>query len=59
MSLSLAWRQVAITSQKETPQLATTGDNWRRLATSSPPPRPVPSGDLKNGARLETPHKSL
>ncbi|MCI37465.1 hypothetical protein A2U01_0058689, partial [Trifolium medium] len=26
------------------------GDNWRQLATISPPPRLATSGDLKNGA---------
>ncbi|MCI90346.1 hypothetical protein A2U01_0111638, partial [Trifolium medium] len=36
------------TSQKENTK---TGDNWRRLSTSSPSPRPATSGDLKNGAR--------
>ncbi|MCI96165.1 hypothetical protein A2U01_0117465, partial [Trifolium medium] len=38
-------------SDTSTESLALSGDNWRQLATTSPPPRLATSGDLKNGAR--------
>ncbi|MCI59169.1 hypothetical protein A2U01_0080424, partial [Trifolium medium] len=39
--------RLATSSDQATKSLPSTGDYWRQLATSSPPPRPATSGDHK------------
>ncbi|MCI59315.1 hypothetical protein A2U01_0080570, partial [Trifolium medium] len=47
----VAQSRLATGSDDKSGRNVPTDDNWRRLATPSPPPRQATSGDLKNGDR--------